>query len=95
VLNKPYGEVWPFNVSTILRKEVIKADSERAMLSQFLAKLQQVDPDIYLGHDINLELLHLKLLDHKVARWSRIGRLKRNDPVYHRVYLSAVLYLIS
>ncbi|CAG7683966.1 unnamed protein product, partial [Allacma fusca] len=56
-------------------------DSERSMLGCLLAKLHQIDPDVYLGHDLNFELLLLQLLHLKVPHWSRIGRLKRSNPV--------------
>ena len=56
-------------------------DSERSMLGCLLAKLHQLDPDVYLGHDLNFELLLLQLLHFKVPHWSRIGRLKRSTPI--------------
>ena len=56
-------------------------ESERAMLGFLLAKLQQIDADIYLGHDLNFDLLLLHLLNLKVPHWSRIGRLKRSTAI--------------
>jgi DNA polymerase alpha subunit A len=79
VLHKPHGEVWPFDVDRFLTKFTTKMDSERNMLSCFLAKLAQYDPDIYIGHDLNFDLLLIQLWNHKVPYWSKIGRLKRSS----------------
>lgn len=56
-------------------------DSERALLGCLLAKLQQIDADIFLGHDMNFEMLLVHLLDCKVPHWARIGRLKRSTHI--------------
>ena len=80
VVNKPPGEIWPFDVDAVFPKDnakTIKMDSERAMLGCLLAKLQQIDADAYLGHDLNFDMLLLHLMNLKVPHWSRIGRLKR------------------
>jgi len=86
VVNKPPGEVWPLDVDQVFSKEnpknkATKMESERALLACLLAKLQQIDADIYLGHDLNFDLLLLHLLNLKVPHWSRIGRLKRASAV--------------
>ncbi|ODN03191.1 DNA polymerase alpha catalytic subunit [Orchesella cincta] len=79
LLNKPPGCVWPFDLDKYTNKNTIKLDSERSMLSLLLAKLQQIDADAYVGHDMNLELLLFHLVSHKVGNWSRVGRLKRSS----------------
>uniref|UniRef100_A0A7M5XKP6 DNA polymerase n=1 Tax=Clytia hemisphaerica TaxID=252671 RepID=A0A7M5XKP6_9CNID len=56
--------------------------NERAMLGLFLAKIQQIDPDVLVGHDIHgfdLDVLLGRFTATKVPFWSKIGRLKRNQ----------------
>lgn len=92
VLHKPPGEVWPFDVDRALNKFTTKMESERSMLACFLAKLQQFDPDVYIGHDLNFDLLLTQLWQHKVPHWSRIGRLKRSSqPI--KVITIYILYM--
>ena len=55
--------------------------SERGLLSFLLAKLQQLDADVIVGHNIagfDLDVLLHRLQANKVPHWSRVGRLKRN-----------------
>ncbi|KAK9841868.1 hypothetical protein WJX81_008187 [Elliptochloris bilobata] len=54
---------------------------ERALLAHLLARLQELDPDVLVGHNIaafDLDVLLHRLQHHKVPNWSRIGRLKRS-----------------
>ena len=54
--------------------------SERGLLSFLLARLQQLDADVIVGHNIagfDLDVLLHRLQANKVPHWSRIGRLKR------------------
>lgn len=55
--------------------------TENMLLSVFLAKLQQIDPDVLMGHQLeNVDypiLLH-RMKEKKTPNWSRIGRLKRS-----------------
>ena len=54
--------------------------SERGLLSFLLARLQQLDADVIVGHNIagfDLDVLLHRLQSNKVPLWSRIGRLKR------------------
>lgn len=56
--------------------------SENMLLSSFLAKLQVVDPDVLMGHELeNIDytiLLH-RLKERRTPNWSRIGRMKRTE----------------
>ena len=57
------------------------AASERALLGLLLARVQTVDPDVLVGHNIagfDLDVLLHRLQAQKVPQWSRIGRLKRS-----------------
>ena len=54
--------------------------SENMILSLFLAKLQQVDPDAFIGHQldsIDWQVLMHRLKAKSTPNWSRVGRLKR------------------
>lgn len=61
-----------------MNKNTLKLDSERSLLGMLLAKLQQIDPDVYVGHDLSMDLLLFHLMSHKCGNWSRVGRLKRS-----------------
>ena len=55
-------------------------DSERALLTFFLAKLSKIDPDMIIGHDICSYILSTlvgRLEANKIQNWSKIGRLRR------------------
>lgn len=54
--------------------------SERALLAYFLARWQQLDADMIIGHNIgpwDLTILLQRLQHHKLPHFSRVGRLKR------------------
>lgn len=54
--------------------------NEKGLLCFLLARLNQIDPDVLVGHNIagfDLDVLLHRLQANKVPHWSRIGRLKR------------------
>ena len=54
--------------------------SERALLCIMLAKLQKMDPDVIVGHNIagfDLEVLMHRMQACKAPQWHRVGRLRR------------------
>lgn len=86
LVRKLTGKSWPFDLQSTLKQrgmtDSIKLfDSERAMLSFFLVKMQQVDPDILLGHDIgtfDLDVLLHRFHEFKFGlAWSKLGRLHK------------------
>merc|ERR1719186_1561337 len=86
LLTKPVDEAWPYdwakmgNTTTITKVE--KANSERELLSLFLLKVQKLDPDVIIGHDVSsfdLEVLIHRMVQNKIAHWSRLGRLRRSN----------------
>ncbi|XP_035219808.1 DNA polymerase alpha catalytic subunit-like isoform X2 [Stegodyphus dumicola] len=84
VLTKPSDCIFPFDFKEAITKynntKVERVDSERSLLIYFLAKINKMDPDIIVGHDIfgfDLDLLLHRMVVHKIPNWSRIGRLKR------------------
>jgi len=87
LLTKPVDEAWPYDwakvghtASSITKVE--KASSERELLSLFLLKVQKLDPDVIIGHDVSsfdLEVLIHRMVQNKIAHWSRLGRLRRSN----------------
>ena len=58
------------------------AGNERALLSCFLAKVHKCDPDFVVGHNLHgfgLDVLMSRLVHHKVAHWSKLGRIRRSN----------------
>lgn len=75
------GVILPYDASKIkmATKLEIKS-SEREMLNFLMAKLAQIDPDVIVGHDLldnDLAFLSSRMFTHKIATWSRLGRLRR------------------
>ncbi|GLH01797.1 DNA polymerase alpha catalytic subunit [Gryllus bimaculatus] len=78
---------FPYDIRECIKQQdgvyVERMDSERALLNNLLAKVQRLDPDFIVGHDIlgfDLEVLLQRLLNHKIPNWSRLGRLRRHFP---------------
>ncbi|XP_039296074.1 DNA polymerase alpha catalytic subunit [Nilaparvata lugens] len=75
---------WPLNMGKLEQYtqslKLDKCESERTLLNYFMARFYRIDPDLIVCHDFadaDLNLLIKKLLDHRIAHWSRIGRLRR------------------
>lgn len=86
VLSRPTEEPWPLDhrdgLASVKITKVERAETERALLSLFLAKINKIDPDIIVGHDIasyDLDILLHRLTQNKVPQWSRLGRLRRTN----------------
>ena len=55
--------------------------SERALLVMLLAKIEKLDPDVIVGHNVagfDLEVIMQRMQVNKAPHWSRIGRLRRS-----------------
>uniref|UniRef100_A0A3Q2YXQ5 DNA polymerase n=1 Tax=Hippocampus comes TaxID=109280 RepID=A0A3Q2YXQ5_HIPCM len=82
-VTKPSDCIFPYDFKDALRKKNAKveiATTERTLLGFFLAKMQKIDPDVLVGHDIfgfDLEVLLQRINYCKVPHWSKIGRLRR------------------
>lgn len=84
-ISRPSSILWPPRHQEVLKKcgdpsKVVKMDSERALLTFFLAKLSKIDPDLIIGHDICSHILSTlvnRLEANKIQNWSKIGRLRR------------------
>lgn len=78
----PNNQVYPYDFDQTIKKvptniQVFK--SERSMLGWFIARLQQIDPDIIVGYDstFDIDVLLHRLVAVKVPHFSRISRFKR------------------
>lgn len=57
-------------------------DNERDLLTTFMENLQNLDPDIVVGHDLlnfDYETLVARMKVNKVGVWSKLGRFKRSE----------------
>ena len=89
IITKPQDEAWPYDWSRVGANQtengitkIEKANSERELLSLFLTKIQKLDPDVIIGHDIinfDIEVLVHRMMQNKIAHWSRLGRLRRSN----------------
>lgn len=80
---RPVKDIFPvgFGKAAECYKGTIRQErSENMLLSSFLAKLQQVDPDVLIGHQlesVDYSILLHRMKERKTPHWSRIGRMKR------------------
>lgn len=86
VVSRPSEEPWPLDLRDSLNTtkitKVERAESERALLNLFLAKINKIDPDVIVGHDVasyDLDILLHRFTQTKVEKWSRLGRLRRTN----------------
>jgi DNA polymerase elongation subunit (family B) len=98
VLSRPTEEPWPLDhrdsMKTTKLTQVVLAENERALLNLFLAKINKIDPDVIVGHDIasyDLDILLHRFTQNKVDQWSRLGRLRRNNMPMSKVCLNISL----
>lgn len=79
---RPSVQNWPIGLNEKLTAfkatKTTKLDSERALLSWFLATYKGIDPDLIVTHDMNdcqLDVICDRISALKLPMWSRIGRL--------------------
>lgn len=101
-ISRPSNISWPLRHQEVLKKcgdpsKIVKMDSERALLTFFLAKLSKIDPDLIIGHDICSHVLSTfvnRLEANKIQNWSKIGRLRRTlFPKKVTVVLRLLIYI--
>jgi DNA polymerase alpha subunit A len=80
-----YRQQWPHGaVETIQRVcsgTVVTLPNERALLSTFLARVHQHDPDIIISHNLigfEFEVLLNRCASHKLPAFSKLGRLVKS-----------------
>lgn len=94
IIRKMDGQTWPPGFEGLVAREnasprgkanggnmIMTQPNERALLTCLLTRLQGLDPDVLVGHNISafdLNVLLHRLQQHKLPIWSRVGRLKRN-----------------
>ncbi|RNA18984.1 DNA polymerase alpha catalytic subunit [Brachionus plicatilis] len=85
-VTKPSHVIFPYDFQNVVKLNVQKfrieqCGSERALLAFLLCKMQALDVDIIVGHDLfgtNLDIILNRCMVNKVPHWSRLGRLKRS-----------------
>lgn len=87
LVRKLEGSAFPLDLKKMLgqpdhkKLNVELHDNERSLLSQLIARIQLIDPDVIVGHNFlgfTLDVLLHRMGELKVAQWSRIGRLRRS-----------------
>lgn len=71
------NQTYPATTNFIIEQ----CESERVLLSYLISKIQLLDTDIILGHDLfnfNLDYVLNRCNKYKIPYWSRLGRLKRS-----------------
>jgi DNA polymerase alpha subunit A len=62
-------------------KHIKICENEKTLLDALVAQIQNLDPDVLVGHTLvgmDIELLLRRMQVCKIATWSCLGRLKRN-----------------
>src|SRR5690606_6041718 len=83
---RPYDKkMFPPGFESSIRRSgnSIRAEkTEQGLINFFLAKLGAIDPDVFIGHQLEnidyITLLH-RMKDLKINGWSRIGRMRRTE----------------
>lgn len=82
-ITRPSIQNWPLDLNEKLinfkSTKINKFDSERTLLSWFLATYQTIDPDLIITHDANdcqLDAITDRISILKIPMWSRLGRLR-------------------
>ena len=82
---RPAGASFPMGFETASKRQrgaIMLEKNEQLLLSKFLALLQQIDPDVLVGHqlqDVDYPILLSRMRERKTAGWHRIGRLRRSE----------------
>ncbi|CCX31329.1 hypothetical protein FPQ18DRAFT_270988 [Pyronema domesticum] len=80
---RPISSVFPPGFEKLQEKSksvIMRQNSEKMLLSAFLAKLQHIDPDCLMGHqleNVDYPVLLSRMKELKTPMWSRIGRMKK------------------
>ncbi len=82
---RPAGQSFPLGFEAEARKQrgMIRLEKNESMLlSSFMAKMQQFDPDVLVGHQlegVDYSILLSRMRERKTPQWHRIGRLRRSE----------------
>lgn len=77
----------PYDFETTVKRSYRKTrfellESERDLLTTFLDKFMNLDPDLVIGHDLinfDYETLVVRMKHLKVGDWSKLGRFRRTE----------------
>ncbi|QSL66381.1 hypothetical protein MERGE_000760 [Pneumocystis wakefieldiae] len=82
---RPIQQFFPIGFESLVKthKGTIKIEkTESSLLNCLLTKIQNVDPDIYLGHEwdnLDLNILLSRMKEKKIMNWHRIGRHRKKE----------------
>ena len=82
---RPAGTSYPIGFDKACKKQrgtTILMSNEQMLLSRFFAVIENVDPDVLIGHqlqDNDYPVLLNRMRERKTPGWHRIGRLKRSE----------------
>ncbi|QSZ29438.1 hypothetical protein DSL72_003952 [Monilinia vaccinii-corymbosi] len=83
---RPNGSHFPIGFEGIVKQRSVGlvklAKQENEILSFFLARLDLVDPDVLIGHQlegVDFSILLSRFQARKTPQWSRIGRMRRTQ----------------
>ena len=83
---RPVGAQFPIGFEKLSKsrtKGLVKTvKQETELLNFFLARLNAVDPDVLVGHQlegVDFSILLNRLQAKKIRQWSQIGRMRRSD----------------
>lgn len=80
---RPLRNVFPNGFEVEAKRQGLTLErSETALLNAFMAKWQNTDADVIIGHDwesSHYGTLLARLKDKKISNWHRVGRMKRGD----------------
>eukprot|EP01071_Lankesteria_metandrocarpae_P014274 Lankesteria_metandrocarpae@DN828_c0_g1_i1.p1 len=78
-------EPWPPQSDEFFRKNSVHPHfHERGLITVLLAKIQEIDPDIVVGHNIcgfDLEVLASRFMHYNLPFWHKASRLKQYKPL--------------
>ncbi|KAF7880052.1 uncharacterized protein EAF02_007689 [Botrytis sinoallii] len=83
---RPNGSHFPIGFEGVVKQRSIGlvklVKQENEILSYFLARLDSVDPDVLVGHQlegVDFSILLSRFQARKTPQWSRIGRMRRKQ----------------
>ncbi|KTW27076.1 hypothetical protein T552_02568 [Pneumocystis carinii B80] len=82
---RPIQQFFPIGFESLVKthKGIVKIEkTESSLLNCLITKIQNVDPDIYLGHEwdnVDYSILLSRMKEKKTMNWHRIGRLRRKE----------------
>jgi DNA polymerase alpha subunit A len=77
-IRMPENKRWPPEFQRGKNPNVEDVETENALLGAFLTKIDQIDPDVIVGHDLYSRVMGLflnRLPKSKLTTWNRMSRL--------------------